>query len=252
MADRVTLDAPRRSYIATQNFYDWFKSYSTSIVDLETVGSFSHAASDPSQTPKGRVLRENGRKLVPGANPGVGKYLVGVYDAETFLNGFIDPNCRVFALFNEEKPNFFDNDADSEHNSINDNNSEDDDIGFPVYTRGNIETTAGTIVAGDVTGTEYVAASATGQTYQTGLANMNYTGSVALTTNGGNPSYANITFANSLSYNNTPLVFLTPQAAIDFLWYESFTSTGFTIKGTAGSTATINWMVIGRDAAPQP
>ena len=59
--------------------------------------------------PKGRVLRENGRKLYPSANPGVTTYLVGVFDDKTFLNGFIDPNSAVFAPFNTDKPVYLDN-----------------------------------------------------------------------------------------------------------------------------------------------
>jgi hypothetical protein len=59
--------------------------------------------------PKGRVLRENGRKLYPSANPGITTYLVGVFDDKTFLNGFIDPNSPVFVPFNTDKPVYLDN-----------------------------------------------------------------------------------------------------------------------------------------------
>lgn len=59
--------------------------------------------------PKGRVLRENGRKLYPSANPGVTTYLVGVFDDKTFLNGFIDPNSPLFVPFNTDKPVYLDN-----------------------------------------------------------------------------------------------------------------------------------------------
>ena len=256
MANHLVLsDAPRRSFVATENFFNYFKSYTTRIVDLETVGVFGNAASDCAQTPKGRILRENGRKLFPGANPNVGKYMIGVYDAETFLNGFIDPNSHVFALFSTEKPNFFDNDADSEHGSDNDDQTEGDDIGNPVYTRGNIETTEGTITAGDVTSNTYVALDAsTGKTYQTGVANFKtYAGRIQL--NGNGPAaWADVVFSTPLpAYTQEPCVFLTATAAIDVLYYDSFSTTGFTIRTTTnGSTAWINWMVVGYEAAPQP
>jgi hypothetical protein len=151
--DRITDGFPggnRRSYISTEIFTSRFRSYRTYVENLITKGDLSQVTEDNSLCPKGRVLRENGRKLHPGANPGVGKYLVGVYDSVTFLNGFIDPNEHVFATFNTDKPYFADNDNDSESGSVNDNQSEDDDLGNPVYTRGNIETVGGDILANPI------------------------------------------------------------------------------------------------------
>jgi hypothetical protein len=243
MANHLVLnDAPRRSFIATENFFDYFKSYSTRVVDFVTVGTFGNAAANCTQTPKGRILRENGRKLFPGANPNVDNYMIGVYDAETFLNGFIDPNIRAFALFNTEKPNFLDNNVDE---------PDGDDIGNPVFTRGNIQTTEGAITAGDVTSSTYVALDAsTGKTYQTGAATFfNTCGNVTL--DGASPSVATVTF-NAGTFQQTPLILLTPQGSIDALWVASRSSTGFTINGTNGSTVAVTWFAIGQDTPPLP
>ena len=78
--------------------------------------------------PKGRVLRENGRKLYPDANPGVTTYLVGVYDAQSMLSGFIDPNAKVFQIYNTDKPNFL---ADGVTGGTT-------DLGPSVYTAGDL------------------------------------------------------------------------------------------------------------------
>jgi hypothetical protein len=51
------------------------------------------------QCPAGRILKENGRKLYPGIHPTVKTIMVGVIDAVTRLNGFIDPNSAVFTLY---------------------------------------------------------------------------------------------------------------------------------------------------------
>ena len=37
---------------------------------------------------------------------GYNTYMVSVYDAQTQLTGFIDPNSQVFAIYNNDKPNF--------------------------------------------------------------------------------------------------------------------------------------------------
>jgi hypothetical protein len=119
----------RLSYIATAAFNTYFFSYSTSInASLETVGTLATVVgATPVTCPKGRVLRENGRKLYPGANPGVTTYLVGVYDAQSMLNGFIDPNAKVFQIYNTDKPNF-----------LADGVSGTTDLGPSVYTRGDL------------------------------------------------------------------------------------------------------------------
>jgi hypothetical protein len=70
--------------------------------------------------PAGRILRETGRRLYPGQNPGLNvgdKYngaVVGtnatqtmwvmVYDVMTGISAFINPNDTVFAVYSADKP----------------------------------------------------------------------------------------------------------------------------------------------------
>jgi microcystin-dependent protein len=126
------LNSPRLAYITTATFNTYFFSYTTSInLSLETVGTLSSVTgASAGNCPMGRVLRENGRKLYPGANPGVTTYLVGVYDAQTMLSGFIDPNAKVFQIYNTDKPTYLTDGVDPTTTST--------DLGPSVYTRGNI------------------------------------------------------------------------------------------------------------------
>jgi hypothetical protein len=125
----------RRSFIATEAFATRFFTYSTSNVDGVTTGSLEVVTTNDALCPKGRILRENGRKLFPGANPGITQYYVGVYDSVSpFLSGFIDPNAPTFAIFNTDKANYIENNSDP---------VKGEDLGNPVYTDGNIETLGG-------------------------------------------------------------------------------------------------------------
>ena len=126
------LNSPRLAYITTAAFNDYFFSYTTTInLSLETIGTLGPVSgASAGNCPMGRVLRENGRKLYPGANPGVTTYLVGVYDAQTMLSGFIDPNAKVFQIYNTDKPTYLTDGVDPTTTST--------DLGPSVYTRGNI------------------------------------------------------------------------------------------------------------------
>jgi hypothetical protein len=121
----------RRSYIATAPFYAHFFTYTTYLDNITTRGRLTQVAgANCAKCPTGRILRENGRKLYPDANPDITKYLVGVYDSVTFLSGYINPNDSVFAIYNSDRPNY-----------IEDNN--DGLEGAPVLTTGNVISTEG-------------------------------------------------------------------------------------------------------------
>ncbi len=98
----------RRSYISTDIFEYDFWTYTTSVnpTTYITTGTLTNVAAAAGVSPRGRVLRETGRKLVPGANPGVTVYMVEVFDSTSFLRGYINPNSPVFAPFNSDKPAF--------------------------------------------------------------------------------------------------------------------------------------------------
>jgi hypothetical protein len=137
-------DITRKAYISTEAFDSYFYSYTVTVNNKGVrTGSLDNITNDSSVCPKGRILRENGRKLYPGANPGVNYYYVGVFDSKTLLNGFIDPNEKVFQVFSENRPYQLD---DCEEDSVCSDG--DQDYGPPVYTRGNIETSDGNVLAG--------------------------------------------------------------------------------------------------------
>jgi len=133
-------NTPRLSYIATAAFNTFFYSYSTSLnASLVTVGTLAAVTgATAGNCPAGRVLRENGRKLYPGANPGITTYLVGVYDAQTLLSGFIDPNAAVFQIYNTDKPTYLSDGVEPTANTT--------DQGPSVFTRGKV-TAIGDIIS---------------------------------------------------------------------------------------------------------
>jgi hypothetical protein len=152
---------PKQSYITTQapntHIYRYTKTYSSGTYTW----SGSLTAIDFTQAPystynvAGVVLRENGKKLYAGANPGIDRYMVGVFilnpnvDVGELGPMYIDPNCSVFAAFNGEKPPYIPT-ATDDHASPS-----SDDLGNPVYTLGNITTTQGNIAASAGTVTAY-------------------------------------------------------------------------------------------------
>lgn len=101
-------NTPRRSYLATRNFQDDFYTYTTAMnaTSYVTTGTLTPVTSVAAQCPKGRTLRETGKKLYPGANPGITQYMVGVYDDQSGLRGFINPNSAVFLVLNSDKPEY--------------------------------------------------------------------------------------------------------------------------------------------------
>ena len=116
----------KRSYLATTAFDTAFFTYTTSLnpSTLQQEGKLSPVilngqALTSAQCPAGRVLRENGRKLYPGVNPGLAvgdsyqgtvfgttatnHFFVGVFDAVTGAKGFINPNISTFVVYNSDK-----------------------------------------------------------------------------------------------------------------------------------------------------
>ena len=121
---------PRRSFITTGTFHTEIFRYTTALSgSFQTVGTLTTLDALGTGTavncPVNRVLRENGRVIAPDAHPvsfitranGSGAsvtttaltlqtVLVGVYDANSGLSGFIDPNSSKFQLYNGSKANF--------------------------------------------------------------------------------------------------------------------------------------------------
>ena len=141
----------KRSYVATGVFNGAFYSY-TSARDVNNVTQYTFAVNPlatASNCKAGHILKENGRKLVPGANPSVTNYMVGVFDSSSLLNGFIDPNNSLFAVYSTNTPNFVTRGVDT----VTGPDGTTNDMGPPVYTsgtvtaEGNVTSVAGNVVA---------------------------------------------------------------------------------------------------------
>jgi len=101
----------KKAYLTTADFHLEFYTYSVSLntITLKNVGTFKLVDAAGANSPSGRVLHENGKKLKPEINPmttfAVGsplqsaKFLVGVYDPVSLLSGFIDPTSNTFAIY---------------------------------------------------------------------------------------------------------------------------------------------------------
>lgn len=157
------LNTPRRAYITTTAFQNDIFSYTTSVnpTTFQVTGTLTSLATVGTGTaakcPANRILVENGKKLYPSGlyvannttygapNPGVTTYMVGVYDPASFLSGFIDPNSKVFAPYNTDKPDYV-------PRGINPNGNTEVDQGPPVYTLGTITSASGVGYAAPSTG----------------------------------------------------------------------------------------------------
>jgi len=98
---------PTMQYISTAAFNNNFYTYNltTNPSTFVTTGSLDPVTDATSvNCPAGHILRETGRRLFPGAHPGVTTLMVMVFDVDSQLKGFIDPNASVFAVFNTDKP----------------------------------------------------------------------------------------------------------------------------------------------------
>ena len=118
----------KRSYITTAAFNNSIFQYTTQLnsSNLKNEGKLTTIATSPTGTaltavncPAGRILRETGSKLYPGVHPGLAvgdtfsgtvfgttatnKYWVKVFDAQTGVSGFVDPNSSLITLYNSDK-----------------------------------------------------------------------------------------------------------------------------------------------------
>lgn len=133
--------APRRTYITMRPYFRDFFSYTITTSNYVTSGTLSVVVGasatlgQPGYCAKGAFLRETGRRLYPGTNPGISTLMVGVYDFATGLHGFIDPNSFAFTPQNTDRSYYIDsagynpNSADAPFRS---------DQGPPVFTHGDM------------------------------------------------------------------------------------------------------------------
>lgn len=105
-------ETSRLSYIASGPFKDHFFNYSAKSAkpaDYNPIGSLTPVTSDPGLCPAGSILRETGRKLYPGVNPGIDTLMVMVFDSQTLLKGYINPTLPIFSIFSTDKQYFIPN-----------------------------------------------------------------------------------------------------------------------------------------------
>jgi hypothetical protein len=97
---------PNKTFISTKVFNESIFTYSTRLnANLVTEGVLvPNPLFTIANSQAGRVLHANGRRLIPGVNPGVTSFLLGVLDPVTGLNGFIDPSSNVFAAYDANLP----------------------------------------------------------------------------------------------------------------------------------------------------
>jgi hypothetical protein len=172
---------PRRQYITTAAFQNDIYQYTTSVnpTTFEVTGTLTSLATVGTGTaakcPANRILRENGKKLYPSGlyvannttygapNPGVVTYMVGVYDPASFLSGYIDPNSKLFAPYNTDKPDYVPRGIDPNGSVV--------DQGPPVYTLGTVTSGAGLGYAAPSTGSTVTQGTnkATGVTLNAGV-----------------------------------------------------------------------------------
>lgn len=95
----------RRSYLATEDYNGDFFSYAVTFANNVYTGALSAVTgANAGNCPAGRILHETGKKLYPSANPGIGQYMVSVFDPVSMLTGFINPNNPTFSLMNTDRP----------------------------------------------------------------------------------------------------------------------------------------------------
>ena len=154
----------KRSYVTTAPFNASIFTYNTQFnsSNMKTEGRLvvvstlpTGAAVSVTNCPAGRILREVGRKLYAGVNPGLAvgdtysgavvgttatnKFWVLVYDAQTGLKGFIDPNAAIFTIYNSDK-------SVEIQDAFENAGGAPTRLGQPIFTAGNITTTGGAII----------------------------------------------------------------------------------------------------------
>jgi|OM-RGC.v1.009903632 hypothetical protein len=252
-------ESPSIHYITTEPFHRDLYSYTltsnlntfyigdTKIVDYKTfttVGTLSSLSNATAiNCPAGRILRETGKKLNAGVNPGISTMLVSIFDEISAFTGFIDPNSPKFAIYNSHKSVYLPDSIDPRTGLSN--------LGPPIYTRGDV--IAGgygvfgsnvTIQNGDLnlsTGTVNLASAAlVFPSAAVGVATMpGAAGNV-------HPNTVLTVFTSACKVTSKVfLTFASQTSPVGFLSAENITNGSFQIVvGTVNCLNTVQWMVI--------
>jgi len=152
----LTKGIPTKTYIAMRSYQNDIFTYTESVVDSIAIGTLTKPTGATSLTcPKGSFLRETGRRLYPGAYPGISTMMVGVFDFNTGLNGLIDPTSFAFTPQTTDRPYYIDSAGYNPNSADAPNRS---DQGPPVYTHGDVDADGNLIIGGtaNITGTTTV------------------------------------------------------------------------------------------------
>jgi len=148
---------PKKEHISTAPFNTAFYEYTLTpangLTTMTASGSLALLSGlDSTNCPAGRILREVGRKLYPGADPGLQpgetNYVSGynhiwtkVYDVVTGFSGYIDTNSAIFAPYANTPVEFVD---------VGEQDGSDSRLGASVYTAGNVTAVGSGIFGGNV------------------------------------------------------------------------------------------------------
>lgn len=242
---RENRKTPTRQYIATAAFNAYFWTY-TLTTDPNTFvqsGSFAPVSgANATNCPRGRILRETGERLFPG-QPGVNTLMVKVFDANSCLSGYIDPNAEVFAVYSTDKPGYM---ADGFENNATSGAHK----GPSMFTMGDIIADGGSL---RVTGTADISGALTvasgGLTVSAGRITLPVTAGAAVvgtvTANGA----SSVTVNNTLVTANSVILLSlasAPSGVTSSTAYVFARNAGvsFVIRAAAGDVSTYNYLIV--------
>ena len=271
----VQEDTSKLSYITTAAFNGSIYQYTTALntTNFNTEGQLSAITTLPSgvavsstNCPAGRILRVAGRKLYPGANPGLvlgDKYQgttvannslnhvwVSVFDSVTGLRGFIDPNASIFAIYSTDRNRAF---VDVEETA----GGTPTRLGPSIYTGGSVTAVGNVVSSGSVSGATVTGGTVTGSSNVVSGGRLTLTNVVTRTANpvvGGSAVVGTLTLAgatpvvvNTTGVVTTSKIFLSRNTNGGTPANFSITAQSagsFSVTGTAGDTSTVNWLVV--------
>jgi len=214
-----------KSYISTDefnlNFYTYAMVTGPAPVFLQTGRLTVVSGATSLNCPAGRILRENGKKLYPGANSGVLTYMVGVFDMLSGLKGYINPNDPMFAPYNSDRPLY-------QLDSVYTGNGVTKNLGPSVLTLGNIAN------SGDIHSASNIVADGNITVGARLIMNSGNTGSVSMTAGAVVGSFRKLT-VSAANCRSTSKIMLTyaGQNAPGFLSAEAMTNGSFQIVSSS-------------------
>lgn len=248
---RENRKTPARQYISTAAFdqYLWTYTVTTDPNTFVQTGTFALvAAANATNCPRGRILRENGERLYPGQS-NVNTLMVKVFDSNSGLSGYIDPNAEVFALYNADRPI-------SAVDGFENNGTSTVHRGPSMFTSGNVLADGNLNIGGtaDISGALRVASggatiTAGGLTVTAGRITLPTTAGASavgtVTANGTTSVVVNNTLvtANSiilLSLASAPSGVTSSTAYV----FARAANTSFTIRAAAGDVSTYNYLIV--------